>query len=186
MVFKYRAISILISFLNIVFRKACWNKLDYKTVYALHVHYTGHLIRCGKKWKIMRKFSAIIMRKKVMIMWKRRRTMWQFLKLIKLFPRLFFQTYKIHVNVFLRNLTPSWHVWHLPPFVDRYFFVQHSFSIVFFPPKLSNQALNKTRKTGYWIVELCRSAPPYPVRCPDYMLKREMKASNKLRNNYDW
>ena len=36
----------------------------------------------------------------------------------------------------------------LLPLLDRYFFVQRSFSIVF-SPKLSNQALNWTRKTGY-------------------------------------
>ena len=28
------------------------------------IHYTGHLIGCGKKWKIMRKFSAILCRRK--------------------------------------------------------------------------------------------------------------------------
>ena len=36
----------------------------------------------------------------------------------------------------------------LLPFMDSYFFVQRSFSIVFCL-KLSNQALNRMRKTGY-------------------------------------
>ena len=61
-----------------------------------------------------------IMQKKVTILWKRRQIMQKFLKLIKLFPWLF-QTYKIHDMFDL-----------LLPFMDRYFFVKCSFSIVFF------------------------------------------------------
>ena len=65
------------------------------------LRFSGQLIGCGKKSKIMRKFWAILCRKKVTIMRKRRQIMWKFLTLIKLFPWLF-QTYKIHVNVFLK------------------------------------------------------------------------------------
>ena len=50
----------------------------------------GHLIGCGKKQKIMRKFSVILCGRKR-----------QFQKLIKLFPWVF-QTYKIHINVLTR------------------------------------------------------------------------------------
>ena len=80
-----------------------------------------------------------IMRKKVTIMPKRRQIIQKFLKINyrKLFPWLFQTKYMLQFNSFMTSLT-----------VDRYFFVQSSFSIVF-SPKLSNQALNRTRKTGY-------------------------------------
>ena len=75
------------------------------------------------------KILGNIMWKKVPIMWKRRQ-MWKFLKL----PRI-----KLLNDMFDLLL----------PFMDRYFFVQRSFSIVF-SPKLSNLALNWMRKAGYW------------------------------------
>ena len=89
------------------------------------------------------------MRKKVTIMQKRGQIMWKFLKIIELFPWLF-QTYKIH-GYFLPRIQLLHDMFDLSlPFMDRYFFVQRSFSIVFFSPKFSNQALNQMKKTGYW------------------------------------
>ena len=85
--------------------------------------------------------SAILCRRKVTIMRKKRQIMQKFLKLIKLFPWLF-STYKIYVNVLPRILVLYDMFDILLPFVDRYFFVQRSLS------KLSNQPLNRTRKTG--------------------------------------
>ena len=56
--------------------------------------------------------------------------MQKFLKLIHLFLWLF-PTYKIHVNALPRILVLYDMFYILLPFVDRYFFVQCSFSIVF-------------------------------------------------------
>ena len=86
--------------------------------------------------------SAILCGRKVTIMRKKRQIMQKFLKLIKLFPWLF-STYKIYVNVLPRILVLYDMFDILLPFVDRYFFVQRSLS------KLSNQPLNRTRKTGH-------------------------------------
>ena len=62
-----------------------------------------------------------IMWKRVPIMQKKCQIMRKFLKLIKLFPRLF-PTYKVHV----KGLYDMFDLFQ--PFVDRYFFIQHSFS----------------------------------------------------------
>ena len=67
-----------------------------------------------------------IMWKKVTIMQKKHKIMEKFLKLIKLFPWLF-PTYKIHVNILPRILVLDDMIDILLPFMDRYFFVQHSF-----------------------------------------------------------
>ena len=67
--------------------------------------------------------------------------------LIKLFP-WFFQTHKILVNILLRIKLHHGMFDLLLPFVDSYFFVQRSFSIVF-SPKLSNQAFESDEEN--WI-----------------------------------
>ena len=68
-----------------------------------------------------------IMQKKVTIMWKRHQIIQKFLKLIKLFHWLF-PTYKINVNILLRMLVLYAMFDLLLPFVDRYFFIQHSYA----------------------------------------------------------
>ena len=115
---------------------------------------SGHLIGCGKKLKIMRKFSAILCGRKWRLCGKDARLCGNFYNLIKLLPWLF-PTYKTHVNVLpiILVLYDTFDL--LLPFVDTYFFVQRNFSMVFegfrccVCPKLSNQALNRTRKTGH-------------------------------------
>ena len=75
--------------------------------------------RVQKKMENYVETFSNIMQRKVTIMRK-------FLKLIKLFPWLF-PTYKIHVNILPRILVLYDMFDILLPFVDRYFFIQHSF-----------------------------------------------------------
>ena len=77
----------------------------------------------------MQKFFGNIMRKKLMIMRKRCQIIGKFQKLIKLFPWLL-PMCKIHINFLLRLLVLYDTFDLLMPFVDRFFFVQHSYSIV--------------------------------------------------------
>ena len=107
---------------------------------ASFIHITGHLIGYRKKMENYAEILANIMRKKVTIMWKRHQIIRKFLKLITVccflgfFKRIkYMLTYYREFNSFMTCLT-----------LDRYFFVQSSFSIVF-SLKLSNQALNQTR-----------------------------------------
>ena len=72
----------------------------------------------------------------------------KFLKLMKLFPRLF-PTYKVHVKVFMTCLT------FFSPFVDRYFFIQRSFSLDFYAKNGS--------VFGCWIWENIRSLVSWSV-----------------------
>ena len=116
--------------------------------------YPGHLIGCGKKLKIMRKFSVILCGRKWRLCGKDARLCGNFYNLIKLLPWLF-PTYKTHVNV-LPIILVLYNTFDLLlPFVDMYFFIQCNFSMVFegfrccVCPKLSNQALNRTWKTGH-------------------------------------
>ena len=85
-----------------------------------------------------------IMQKKVMIMPKRCQLDYvEICKVNKAFSLAFSSIQNTE------NLTPLCHTFDLLlPFVDRYFFVQCSFSIVSCP-KLSNRALNRMRKTGH-------------------------------------
>ena len=113
---------------------------------------SGHLIGCGKNLKIMRKFSAILCGRKWRLCGKDARLCGNFYNLITLLPWLF-PTYKTHVNVLPIILVLYDPFDLLLPFVDTYFFVQRNFSMVFegfrcVCPKLSNQALIRTRKTG--------------------------------------
>ena len=71
-----------------------------------------------------------IMPKKVTIMGKKRQIMPKFLKLTKMSSWLF-PTYKIYVNILLRILVLYDMFDILLPFMDRYFSIQRSFSIVF-------------------------------------------------------
>ena len=102
----------------------------------------GHLIGCGKKWKIMHKFSTILCGRKWQLCRKKRQIMRKFLKLIKLFPWLFLT----------ENFSPLWHVWHFAAICGQMFLrsmqsVFHGFHC-WVCLKLSNQPLNRTRQTG--------------------------------------
>ena len=79
----------------------------------------GHLIGCGIKWKIMWKFLANGEKMPDYAEISK-------FKLIKMSPWLF-PTYKIYVNVLLRILVLYDMFDILLPFMDRYFFFQHSF-----------------------------------------------------------
>jgi len=109
---------------------------------------------CDSVRKKMENYAEIfgnITRKKVTIMRKRRQIMRKFLKLMKLFSWLF-STYKTHINV-LPRISVLYDMFDLLlPFVDRYFFVQRSFSPGFSHSfrcrvclKLSNQALKQNQ-----------------------------------------
>ena len=86
--------------------------------------------RVRKKIENYAEIFSNIMWKKVPIMQKRCQIMQKFLKLIKLFPWLF-SLCKIHFIILPR----IWVLYDmfdlLLPFMERYFFVQHSFSLVF-------------------------------------------------------
>ena len=130
-------------------RVLCWHGTTLETK-------SGHLIGCGKNLKIMRKFSAILCGRKWRLCGKDARLCGNFYNLITLLPWLF-PTYKTHVNVLPIILVLYDPFDLLLPFVDTYmyFFVQRNFSMVFegfrccVCPKLSNQALIRTRKTGH-------------------------------------
>ena len=87
---------------------------------------TGSSDRMRKEMENYPGIVGNIMRKKATIMRKKRQIMRKFLKLIKLFPWLF-PTYKIQINVLPRISVLYGMFDILLPFVDRYFFVQHSF-----------------------------------------------------------